>query len=170
MQGRIFFATLVAVLLSPNANAENPIPNFVKAEDGLYRGGSPGDAGIAYLKSLGVKTILNLDDRAAENAAEKTAAAAAGIREISVPMSGFWAPKDRRVDRALAALENSKLRPIFVHCQHGQDRTGLVLGLYRVFSEHWQPGHAYEEMKSLGFHPILFLLNHYFEERTGWDD
>ena len=105
-----------------------------------------------------------------ENRAELDAALNAGIKVISLPMSGFWTPKDPQVNAALAAMNETSLRPLFVHCQHGQDRTGLVMGLYRVESEHWQAGHAYEEMKTLGFHPSLFFLNHYFENRTGFED
>lgn len=168
MQGCIF--VLMSFVVSVAAFAADVIPNFREVEPGLYRGGTPGDAGIAELKRLGVKTIVNLDDRADVNAAERAAAKAAGIREISLPMSGFWSPNDKEVTRAVRALERSSLRPTFVHCQHGQDRTGLVVGLYRVEAERWQPAHAYQEMKQLGFHPLLVFLNHYFEERTGWDD
>lgn len=165
-----FFSLLTCSSHSWAAPPTNPIPNFEMVEEGVYRGGSPGEEGIAYLKQLGVKTILNLDDRKSSNESESAAAQAAGIQEILNPMSGFWMPKDASVDRALNALDRTNLRPIFVHCQHGQDRTGLVVGLYRVFAEHWQPAHAYQEMKQLGFHPVLMFLNHYFERRTGWDD
>lgn len=162
-----FFAASSAAFA---AKDPNPIPNFHQVEDGIFRGGTPGDAGVAYLKALGVRTIVNLDDRAAANREELAAAAAAGIREVALPMSGFWKPHDATVNAALAALDDPSLRPIYVHCQHGQDRTGLVVGLYRVETEHWQPGHAYAEMKQLGFHPILVFLNHYYEERTGFED
>lgn len=166
-----FVGALAFFVVSPAAHAvANPIPNFREVEPGLYRGGAPGTEGVAYLKALGVKTIVTLDDRQPENLAEANASAAVGIREVTAPLSGFWWPTENRVNRALEALEDPALRPIFVHCQHGQDRTGLVVGLYRVEANRWQPAHAYEEMKELGFHPILFLLNHYFEERTGFED
>lgn len=147
--------------------AENPIPNFRQAEPGLLRGGRPGVAGIAFLKAMGVKTIVSLDDDEAENRAEFARAKAAGMQEILLPMSGFWSPQDAKVNLALAALQNPKLRPIFVHCLHGQDRTGLIVGLYRVEAENWAPELAYSEMRQLGFHPELFLLDRYFKERVG---
>jgi len=169
-QAAVLFAVSLISLSSQAASIPNTIPNFHNVERGIYRGGSPGDSGVAYLQSIGVKTILNLDNRTAENSAELAAASRAGIRVISVPMSGFWAPSDQQVNAALKVAENASLRPLFVHCEHGWDRTGLVMGIYRVESEHWQPGHAYEEMKALGFHPSLIFLNHYFENRTGFED
>jgi tyrosine-protein phosphatase SIW14 len=161
---------LFSLTLTAGAQAANPIPNFVNVEPGLYRGGTPGAAGIAELQALGVRTIVNLDDRSGPNREELAEATAAGIREIQVPMSGFFAPSNARANRALAALEDPSLRPVFVHCAHGQDRTGLIMGLYRVEAEKWAPAQAYAEMLQLGFHPLLFPLNHYFEERTGFED
>jgi tyrosine-protein phosphatase SIW14 len=167
MQGRVL-SLLLLVSTAPAANAA--IPNFHAVEADVFRGGTPGAEGIAELKALGVKTILNLDDRYDVNEEERALAQAAGIREIANPMSGFWWPENARVNRALRALSDPRLRPIYVHCQHGQDRTGLVVGLFRVEREHWAPARAYAEMLGYGFHRILFLMNHYFEERTGFED
>ena len=58
----------------------------------------------------------------------------------------------------------------YVHCAHGQDRTGLVIGLERVIDEGWTPKAAHDEMLKLGFHPLFEGLNHYFEEKTGFED
>jgi protein tyrosine/serine phosphatase len=170
---RVFFLLLIFSIGergAPAAVTKNPIPDFEKVERGIYRGGAPGAEGLVFLKKLGIRTILNLDDRKIANAIELEASKLAGIREFPQPMSGFWEPKDASVNAALATLGRADLRPIFIHCEHGQDRTGLVVGLYRVFFEHWQPAHAYREMRQLGFHPELIFLNHYFEIRTGWDD
>ena len=89
---------------------------------------------------------------------------------ISEPMSGFWTPNDKEVNQIEAIMADQSRRPIFVHCEHGQDRTGLIVGLYRVFTEKKSPAAAYKEMLAKGFHKILFLLNHYYEEKTGFED
>ena len=65
---------------------------------------------------------------------------------ISQPMSGFWAPNDRQVNQTEAIMADASRRPIFVHCLHGEDRTGLIVGLHRVFHEGWDPAKAYQEM------------------------
>jgi protein tyrosine/serine phosphatase len=59
---------------------------------------------------------------------------------------------------------------IYVHCKHGQDRTGLVVGLERVLNEKWAPAAAHAEMVRLGFHTSFLGLNEYFEKKTGWED
>jgi len=43
----------------------------------------------------------------------------------------------------------------FVHCEHGEDRTGLAVGAYRIKVEHWTKPAAYQEMEAPGFHPLL---------------
>src|SRR4051812_20011324 len=38
-----------------------PITNFHEVRPGLYRGARPDDAGLDYLKRIGVKTIVDLE-------------------------------------------------------------------------------------------------------------
>jgi protein tyrosine/serine phosphatase len=137
---------------------------------GVYRGRRPDQPTLQNLKALGVKTILDLEDDSGAVRREKQWVAALKMSFISEPMSGFWWPNDKEVDQIEAIMADTSRRPIFVHCLHGEDRTGLIVGLFRVFTEHWYPGDAYKEMLAKGFHKVLFLLNHYFEEKTHWDD
>ena len=50
----------------------------------------------------------------------------------------------------------------FVHCSHGQDRTGLLVGLYRL-KQGWAKTNAYTEMLTNGFHPALHGLHEFWE-------
>ena len=79
-------------------------------------------------------------------------------------------PNDNEVNDILAKLADPANRPVFVHCMQGHDRTGLIIGLFRVFVEKWTPQAAHDEMMALGFTSILVSMNHYFEQKTGWDD
>ena len=54
-----------------------------------------------------------------------------------------------RLDRVLRALKAAD-RPIYVHCEHGKDRTGLVIALYRVRYDGWTPERAAAEMAAMG--------------------
>lgn len=47
-----------------------------------------------------------------------------------------------------------------VHCTHGQDRTGFIIGEYRVRVDHWSPAEAYAEMLAHHFHAELLGLKH----------
>jgi tyrosine-protein phosphatase SIW14 len=148
----------------------NTIPEFHQVNENIYRGGRPYKSGLQTIAQLKVKTILNLenDDEAVSD--EIIDAATLGIRVIHQPMSGFWYPDSEQVSQTLRILANKNNYPIFVHCEHGQDRTGLIVGLYRVIYEKWSPAKAYNEMLTNGFHPILVFLNHFFEEETGFED
>ncbi len=164
--GAFFFALF---LVTGNASAANPIANFGRVTPGIYRGGLPGYSGLKYLKAIGVKTILNLDGNRGDAREEAEWAHRLGIRTVSVPMSFFWKPRHRDVNRALAALRDPSLYPIYVHCHAGKDRTGLVVGIYRVEDQRMDPYRAYNEMIRYGFHPELWLLKNYYEDRTGAD-
>lgn len=162
-------AFFVSLFLFAGSALANPIPNFAAVSPGIYRGGLPGLAGLQQLKAMGVKTILNLDGDRSDARDEARWAAMLGLRTVAVPMSFFWRPKHRDVNRALAALRDPSLYPIYVHCHAGKDRTGLIVGLHRVEAEGMNPYRAHREMLHYGFHDELFLLKDYYEDRTGID-
>jgi len=93
---------------------------------------------------------------------------------VREPMSAFEPATSDDFDAKMNAIQkllaDPTKAPVYVHCKHGEDRTGLVIGLERVEHEHWAPKEAYAEMLKLGFHPMFEGLNHYFEEKTGFED
>jgi protein tyrosine phosphatase (PTP) superfamily phosphohydrolase (DUF442 family) len=137
---------------------------------GIWRGRRPDLATLKQLKTMGVQTILDLEDTTSVINSERASAKSLGMTFISEPMSGFWTPNDAEVNQIEAIMADTSRRPIFVHCQHGEDRTGLIVGLHRVFHEGWTPAAAYKEMLAKGFHQLLVFLNHYYEEKTGFED
>lgn len=56
--------------------------------------------------------------------------------------------------------------PVFLHCHHGADRTGLMVGVYRVTFCGWTKEAAIQEMVEggYGFHPIWENLVHFFRD------
>ena len=56
----------------------------------------------------------------------------------------------------LKALKETQNHPVFVHCLHGSDRTGVMCAVYRIFFEGWTKNEAIREMTEggYGFHPI----------------
>lgn len=153
-----------------STQADVNTPPIELVSPGIYRGPRPSQGTLSQLKSMGVHTVLDLEDTSSAIRTERGWARQLGLAFISEPMSGFWTPDDSEVNQIEAIMADQSRRPIFVHCQHGQDRTGLIVGIYRVFTEHWTPASAYHEMLAKGFHQILFLLNHYYEEKTGFED
>lgn len=161
---RAFLFVLAAATLSTPVLA---IPNFREVAPGLYRGARPGPGGVLELRTLGVATILSLEDDPRAVIDEQRDAAEAGIRHLSLPLSGWKSPDDATVDQALAHLRDPSLRPLFVHCQYGQDRTGVVVGLHRVFEEGWDSSRAFEEMRTFGFSKLQILMKNYFFWKAG---
>ena len=154
----------------PKASPNDPAGNFHLVSDGIYRSGRPDEAGIQVLAQMGVKTIIDLENDDDAVALEQGWAQAAGIGFISQPMNGLADPNDDQVNQTLAEIDDPANRPVLVHCLQGKDRTGLIIALYRVIYEGWTPQAAHDEMLSLGFNTILLAMNHYFEDKTGWDD
>ena len=142
----------------------NGISNFFKVEDGLWRGGQPNAEGWAYLHSIGVKQAIKLnpvsegtDDLAISN----------GIKVVYLPISLeqqiIGKPSREQIISTVAAINTNGT---YVHCLHGQDRTGLIIGAYRVEVNGWRKSFAYEEMKYYGFHPELLGLFRAWEENV----
>jgi protein tyrosine/serine phosphatase len=160
---------LSLLLLSAPAFGGRLPDKFLEVSPGIFRSARPDLENLAELRArFGIKTIINLDNDEEALTDELAWARQLGLNEISQPLSGFWAPEDHQVNEILAALVNPDNQPVLVHCQHGQDRTGLIVGLHRVVHEHWAPDRAYNEMLDRGFHVILLGLDGYFHDRTGW--
>jgi hypothetical protein len=102
--------------------------NFGKVSEGVYRGGQPeSPAELAYLQSIGVKSILKLNG-SSEPEAERMGfrVAAFAFNAHTIGSAGTCA----EVSRAIAFLENRDNWPVYVHCAAGKDRTGYIVGMY----------------------------------------
>lgn len=155
--------TQLLLLLSLAATAQaqelsTGVPNFREVAPGVYRGGHPTAEGWGFLKEKGVKTVVRLH-LSSEGDDKEAAALGMTVIDASGPPSTlkdvFGAPKPERLKLAVAALNDESLRPVYVHCLHGEDRTGLIVGLYRVLHEGRTKAEAYQEMRKLGFHRSL---------------
>jgi len=125
------------------------IANFGKVNDGLYRGAQPKAAGIATLARLGIKTIINLRTTNDVWKAEEAQARAQGITYTNVPLKGLGRPTRAQV-AALLALIQTLPPPVFVHCEHGCDRTGTIIACYRIRHDGWPDEAALEEARKYG--------------------
>jgi protein tyrosine/serine phosphatase len=79
------------------------------------------------------------------------------MKWINLPMSDE-PPRPKQVETLLAALRNAGHEPVFVHCQHGADRTGCMIGIYRETQQGWDYARTYQEMRKYGFKPYLRKL------------
>lgn len=134
------------------------VPNFLEVAPGVYRGGHPTSAGWAYLKAKGVRTVVRLH-LPSEGSDDEAEALGMTVIDASGPPATikdvFGAPKPERLKLAVESLNDESLRPVYVHCLHGEDRTGLIVGLYRVLHGGQTKVAAYREMRRHGFHRSL---------------
>jgi protein tyrosine/serine phosphatase len=150
--------------MSPTAPlAHADIARFIVVTPQILRGAQPVSAAdYDELTEHGVRTLLDLRQEKDVIARERDEAIRRGWEFVSIPMSPFTSPSDAQVIEALRTITDPRLQPVFVHCQHGKDRTGLVIGLYRELDQGWTQERAYTEMREIGFNPILLGLDWYF--------
>lgn len=143
------------------------IPHFARVTEKIARGGRPTQNDLRELFQNGATLIINIENNAEAITRETTWAKEIGIGYVSLPMDWRVSPTDQQIDKILTLLlaKSSNFNFIFIHCKHGQDRTGLVIGLYRVLIQKWAPQKAYDEMLTLGFHPEYTALTDYFWKR-----
>jgi protein tyrosine phosphatase (PTP) superfamily phosphohydrolase (DUF442 family) len=130
------------------------LPNLHKVNDRLYRGGQPEPEGIKELEKLGVKTIIGL--RSAHS--DKEILGNAKIAYEAIPMQA-WDIKEDDLVRFLQLATDKNRQPVFVHCQHGADRTGVLCAAYRVAVDGWTKQQAIDEMTQGGFGFHAFWTN-----------
>ena len=137
------------------------LPNLNKVTDNLYRGAEPLPEGFAELKKLGIKTLVNLRS----DHSDQVQAEAAGLGYVNIPMHA-WHAEDEDIVQFLRTTTDPKLMPIFVHCQHGSDRTGVCMAAYRVVVEGWTKEDAIREMTEgdYGYHGIWENLIDYIQK------
>jgi tyrosine-protein phosphatase SIW14 len=141
------------------------LPNFAIVEPGILRGAAPTAEGLKKLKEQGVKTIIDLRIEKKGQAEEEAAVKALGLNRVRIPM-GAEAPTQKQVAQFLALLKKAKGEPVFVHCQHGADRTGAMVGIWRVTHNNWGFSQTYAEMRKFGFKPWLKDLKGAVEKRA----
>jgi protein tyrosine/serine phosphatase len=136
--------------LSDNEPRFDELPNFHRVGAHLYRGGQPRSGGIHKLAALGVNTIINLRDDDEREFVEAREAQAAGLRYFNVPFKRLGKPTDAQIERALSLMAAPENGVVFVHCEHGSDRTGTVIAVYRIGHDGWTREQAKREAKRYG--------------------
>lgn len=153
-------ALLATLTLAPGASAaDDPaavIERFSQVDAQLYRGAQPGEEGFRRLRDLGVRVVVNLREAAdAASTGEQRIVESLGMRYVNLPVQdGNFFTRSRRVPETVVQsfleLMDAKEGPVFVHCRRGADRTGAVVGLYRIARHGWEAERAYLEARQIG--------------------
>lgn len=109
----------------------------------LYRSAQPDEKGYADLWQLGVREIMPL------NGANPNTMGWNGL-VLPRAMNGFESGED--IERIVSDLRRSLDigRTVLVHCTHGRDRTGCIIGAYRIIVDGWNYAKMEEERMLYG--------------------
>ena len=123
------------------------IDNVGRISPCIYRGKQPTSKGYLTLKTMGMKTVINL--RSAHG--EKEDVEKAGMRYLEFPLSMTSGIHREQFEKIIRAMSEPLNQPVYIHCALGQDRTGVVVAAYRMDVDGWSFEDAEKEMQSFGF-------------------
>ncbi|HEY3997594.1 MAG TPA: hypothetical protein VGO93_01935 [Candidatus Xenobia bacterium] len=118
------------------------IPRFSKLPDSpVYRGGQPTNQAFGNLRTIGVKTIVDLrllyDDRSALQGL--------GLRYVHIPCN-LNNLCHGEIMKFLKVANDPQNQPIYVHDELGVDSVGVMIACYRTYNG-WTAQEAITEME-----------------------
>ncbi len=134
------------------------VPNFAMVTPTILRGGAPTKKGFEELKKAGVKTVIDLRIAPMHVRAERKVVQSLGMTYVNLPMSGD-PPTPKQISTWLRLARDKSAARVYVHCQHGADRTGCMVGIYREKYQGWTYNRAFKEMRKYGFNPVWVRLS-----------
>jgi protein tyrosine/serine phosphatase len=129
---------------------------------GVYRGGQPTSSDLVTLRDRGFRTVVNLRS----HHSERRQVEALGMKAVEIPMRADLVcspPTQAQVFAFLDAVLDPANQPVFVHCAHGCDRTGVMSAIYRMEVDGWSQAEALEEMRAFGCSEAYGNLFRYVE-------
>jgi tyrosine-protein phosphatase SIW14 len=103
------------------------IRRFDRVDEGVYRGGQPSAGEMRDMVArYRIRTVVKLNPNL-----EGRDVVPDGVKLVYTPLSVVFTPDEDEVRRILDEIDRAE-KPVYVHCQHGQDRTGMIIALYRV--------------------------------------
>ena len=161
--GSVVGFSVPIIIASPMFYEPHGVPNLVEVSTGVWRSGQPNTPEAwAYLKSLGIKRVIKLNS---ESEGSDKLGKDIGIEVIDAaipPHNGVASSVLETPDRAIIkrAVKELSKGDSLVHCMQGQDRTGTIVGVYRVLHDGWTKQQAFDEMMRNHFHwEIPGLMN-----------
>lgn len=142
------------------------VPNFHKVDTNLYRSGQPDIAGFRSLVDrYRIRHVISLRSVGRDDSV--LLGTDLGLHLRRYPIHAYAvAQEQENIVAALRALRSAiREGPTLVHCEHGSDRTGMIVALYRILYQGWSKQHALREMrdKAFGFHTVWGNIPRFIE-------
>ena len=125
------------------------IDNFGRVSATYFRGGQPSGHDYADLASLGVKTVIDLQEYGQKT--EPGLVEKAGMKYVNIGMNTRINPTEDQIRQFLSIVNDPAKQPVYVHCAGGRHRTGVMTAIYRMTQEGWASDVAFKEMKQYRF-------------------
>jgi uncharacterized protein (TIGR01244 family) len=126
------------------------VRNFTKVDDTIALGGAISAEGYAALKQAGFTSVVSLraaTEQGVDLAAEEKAAAAAGLKFISLPFVTAK-PDTTKIDEFLKLAADPASQPMMLHCVSG-GRASIFWAVKRVMIDGWPVEKAMNELPEL---------------------
>lgn len=170
--GSAYAATSIGTnpLWATTLSLNKGLPNLHRVNSSLYRSAQPTQAGFEflshqprlYLLDHPIKTVLSL------RAFHDDSNMMSNLTPLRSEQIRFntWHPEHEDILKFLRIVTTPELQPVLVHCQHGADRTGTMIAIYRIVVDGWTKEQAKEEMVrgNFGFHPIWKNLLRFIDD------
>jgi protein tyrosine phosphatase (PTP) superfamily phosphohydrolase (DUF442 family) len=137
-------STLPAIVFRPVPN-QDLLHNAHFVTDKVISGAQPeGDTSFAYLKELGVRTIISVDGAQPDVEGAKKY----GLEYVHLPItySGVTVDEGKAIAKAIA----EKPGPIYLHCHHGKHRSAAAVAVACVYDGMLKPEQAESVLKTFG--------------------
>lgn len=137
------------------------VPNLHRVSRNLYRSAQPSAQGMENLKKLGIRTVINLRTFHSD----RDEIGPSGLNYVRIPMQA-WYPERKDALRFLRIATDTSMTPVLIHCQHGADRTGTMVAVYRAAVQGWTKEEALREMTEggYGYHRVWKNLPRWFRK------
>lgn len=123
------------------------VGNFGEVTPTLYRGAQPSNEGFRNLAQMGIAIVVDL--RGSRDG-ERREVTQLGMQYVPIPWHCFH-PRDEVFAQFFTLLRENPGKKVFVHCNTGDDRTGMEVAAYRIAEQGWTAAEARAEMEAYGF-------------------
>lgn len=123
-------------------------PYKARVSSSLWRGSRlEKESDYINLKQKGFNLIINL---CAERDLDSKMAVKTGILALRLSIMDNTTPTLNQVSIFLRLVTDTRNCPVFVHCEAGKGRTGIMVACYRISVEGWDTERAIIEARSYG--------------------